>query len=114
DRAIGESWKNLDPALRHAHQTLAICPLEGDAYLLVAKLCFLDGLGPYAATYVNQAVAVRPFDGDVLFRAGEESWLEGDSARWLDYMRRAARSGPIHRKRVFRGLIDHVPPDSLE
>jgi tetratricopeptide (TPR) repeat protein len=29
-------------------------------------------------------------------------------------MQRAARSGPSHRERVFRGLIDHVPPDGLE
>ncbi|MGO8752967.1 MAG: O-antigen ligase family protein [Thermoguttaceae bacterium] len=114
DRAVGESWKNLDAALRHAHRALELCPLEGGAYLLVAKLCFLDGLGPHAAAYVNQAVAVRPFDGDILFGAGEESWLAGDSSRWLEYMQRAARSGPSFRERVFRGLIDHVPPDGLE
>jgi O-antigen ligase/tetratricopeptide (TPR) repeat protein len=114
NRAVGESWKNLDAALRHAQRALELCPLEGGAYLLVAKLCFLDGLGPHAAAYVNQAVAVRPFDGDVLFGAGEESWLAGDSARWLEYMQRAAKCGPSYRERVFRGLIEHAPPDGLE
>ena len=70
-QAFGNNATLLDQARRHTRLALRLNPLQGEAYLQLARLCFLEGRGDRAIeALVNQALRVRPYDGDVLFSAG--------------------------------------------
>jgi len=113
-RAVGDPRLLLDRALRHTREALALCPLEGEGYLFLAKLCFLDGSGLSQAACVDQALRVRPFDGAVLYEAAVEAWLAGDTARWLERLRGACRSGRKQQEHVLRRMIAYTPPEGID
>jgi O-antigen ligase/tetratricopeptide (TPR) repeat protein len=114
-RAVGRHWVSLDRALEHTRAALQLCPLQGDGYLFLAKLCFLDGAQEGVKTaLVEQALRVRPFDGGVLYECAAEAWLAGDPTGWLNYLRRASRSGRRHQQYVLSQLLEHTPPEAIE
>jgi tetratricopeptide (TPR) repeat protein len=93
---------------------LASCPLEGRAYVYLAKLDFLDahGMAPSMQDCVAQALRVRPFDGAVLYAAASEAYLAGDTAKWLEYAKRAFHSGLRYERQLITDLIDHTAPEA--
>jgi len=113
-RAVGDPWVFLDGALRHTRAALALSPMEGEAYLFLAKLCFLDRSGLSQAACVEQALRVRPFDAAVLYEAGVEACLAGDTAGWLECLRRACRNGPRQQQYVLRRLVAYAPPEGID
>lgn len=75
-RAFGENSELLYRAYHHARCALQLTPLEGDGYLQLANLCFLEGKSSAAIeTLVSQALVVRPYDGNVLYQAGKQLLL---------------------------------------
>lgn len=95
-RAIGENRQFLDLALWHTRRALASCPLQGQAYVYLAELCFLNGSNDMLKpALIDQALRVRPYSGSVLMSAGSEAALAEDLPRALEYWRRAFRTGPI-------------------
>jgi tetratricopeptide (TPR) repeat protein len=63
---------------------------------------------------IEQALRTRPFDGGVLYAAAGEALLAGDAAGWLDYARRAYRSGPRQQQEIINSLVaatadEHLP-----
>ncbi len=71
--ALGPRYEFLVGVIQHARQAVALCPLQGEAYLPLIQFAFLDGPQaemPARAAYIEQALAVRPFHGDVLCIAG--------------------------------------------
>jgi len=71
--ALPQRHEHAVAALQHASRALALCPLQGEAYLPLIAFSFLDGPKrelPQRAALLEQALKVRPFDGDVLFTAG--------------------------------------------
>jgi tetratricopeptide (TPR) repeat protein len=95
-RAVGENRQFLDLALWHTQHALASCPLQGQAYIYLAELCFLNGSNDLQKpALIDQALRVRPYSGSVLMSAGSEAALAEDLPRALEYWRRAFRSGPI-------------------
>ncbi len=108
--AIGEHCRYLELALRHTRHALALCPLQGEGYLYLAELSFLETARPSATeVYIDQALRVRPFDGAVLFAAGKEAWLAGDYRQGIDYWQRSFRSGPTHQKQIIELLAGSFP-----
>ena len=78
-RAIGEHQRLLYRALWHARQAVMRCPLQGEAYLFLAELVFLEGKDQSAKrSLVEQAIRVRPFDGKVRLMAGKEAAVVGE------------------------------------
>ncbi len=66
-RAFGPDVQFLHKALNHAHRAVELCPLQGDSYLHLADLCFLDCRPREAvAACVDQGIRVRPYDKQVL------------------------------------------------
>jgi O-antigen ligase len=110
-RAVGHHWTHLEQALRHTRLSLALCPLHGRGYVYLAELCFLDPAPqPSRPAYVAQALRVRPFDGAVLYGAGSEAYLAGDSAKWLDYAKRAFHSARRQQRQLMADLIGQTTP----
>ena len=114
-RTIGGPENKLQQALQHAREGLALCPLQGEGYLYVAELRFLEG--PRAATdklpYIAQALKVRPFDGDVLFEAGREAWFESDYRQGMKYWQQCFRISRKHQKQLIDRLAYCVPVEFL-
>ncbi len=113
-RAFGERREHLDTALRHARQALLCCPLQGEAYLQLADLSFLEGpQSPGDKTYLAQAMMVRPYDGAVLFVAGQEAMLRGDWDRAFEHWQIAFRAGSTQQKMLIDLLAPRLPADFI-
>lgn len=99
NNAFGAHRRYLEEALWHTRAALINGPLNGDAYLFLSELCFLENAHPETRdAYVQQALAVRPYDGDVLISAGREKALVGAWPQALEYWKRAFHCGPTHQK----------------
>ena len=96
DRALGERAQWLRAAHAHAVTALRLCPLQGEAYLYLADLCFLAPGGPTPQGLVQQAITVRPHDGSVQFEAGRQCYLAGDLEAGLDLWKSCARQPGSH------------------
>jgi len=114
-RAVGDHWTHLEHALRHSRKSLALCPLQGKAYVYLGELAFLEGgRGPSHTACVDQALRVRPFDGEVLYAAATEAMVAGDLTRYVECLQRSCRCGRAHREYVVRRLLAGTPEEGLE
>ncbi|MBU4398098.1 MAG: hypothetical protein KKE86_02050, partial [Planctomycetes bacterium] len=113
-RAVGNHWVHLQQCLDHTLKALSLCPLEGRAYVYLAELSFLRGGNDAVRhSYLQQALRVRPYDGAVLQAAASEALLAGDVRGWLDYARRAFRSGPRRQRQIIGELTSVTPVEDL-
>ena len=113
-RAVGDHWVHLQHSLDHTRKALSFCPLEGRAYVYLAELSFLRGNNDSVRhSCLQQALRVRPYDGAVLQAAASEALLAGDVQGWLDYARRAFRSGPRRQRQIIVELIAATPTANL-
>lgn len=114
DRAVGVHWRHLEESLRYIRAALALCPLEGRAYVYMADLSFLEGADAETErAYIGQAICVRPFDGTVLYAAANDALLAGDRQRWLEYTKRAYQNSRLQQLHVIRSLVDSWPTEGL-
>ncbi len=111
---LGERRDYLDQALEHVRQGLTLCPLQGEGYLYLAELSFLEGAGAAAkSAYIDQALRVRSFDGAVLFEAGREAWLAGNYPQGIQYWQKSFRSGRTHQRQLIDMLAGRIPVSSF-
>ncbi len=104
-KVLGTRRRHLDAAAWHARRALASCPLQGEAYLYLAELSFLDGpSAPGKTACIDQALMVRPFDGTILFAAGQEIASEGDFSRARQLWRASFQAGSMHQERLIKAL----------
>jgi len=110
-RAVGARAADLDLAMAHTREALALCPLQGKGYLYLAELQFLDdpSCGRARGAYLQQATIVRPWDGDVLLAAGREAWVSGDYPQGIESWRKAFQCGRPYQEELARLLAGHVP-----
>lgn len=108
-RAFSDSSKLLYMARRHAVRALELCPLEGEAYLFLAELVFLEGRGADAySAYADQALRVRPDDPSVLFAIGNTYFLASDLEACLPLWARAYRSVGNHRRAIIAIMSQQI------
>jgi len=113
-RAFGDHWVHLEAALRHTRQALSLCPLQGQGYVYLAKLCFLDGTkGLSKQACIKQALRVRPFDGAVLNAAAAEAFLAGDTQQWLELSKRAFDCGRGYQRQLIGNLVANTRPEAI-
>jgi tetratricopeptide (TPR) repeat protein len=113
-RAVGEHWTYLQSALAHTREGLRQCPLQGEGYLFLSELCFLEGAGEAVKnSYVEQALLVRPYDGDVLYAVAQQALRSGNPEAWLDYLHRSFAAGLVHQQRLLSDLVSHTAPAGL-
>ncbi len=77
--AFGENSTLLYRAHYHARQAVNLCPLQAEAYICLAELCFLEGRGTDAfEAFVRQGLIVDPCNPTNLFGVGKNFYLAGD------------------------------------
>ncbi len=113
-RAFGERMEHLDTALHHVREAVRLCPLQGEAYLYLADVAFLEGPNlPPKAALIQQALDVRPFDGTTLFVAGQEAILAGDMNRAIEHWQASFNIGPHDQHRLLSLLAPQVPAEFI-
>jgi tetratricopeptide (TPR) repeat protein len=114
NRAFGPDLALLESALDHAHCAVELCPLQGDSYLHLADLCFLERPAREAvAAYVNQSLLVRPYDKHVLTRAGLQQLLLGNAEAAVEYWSRCFNTPGRHQKEIVYRLVSCGMPARL-
>lgn len=112
--AVGEHRRLLYLARREADQAVRLCPLLGEAYLVLGELGFLRNEGDAELRqWTAQALRVAPYNGNILFEAGLQAFLAGDEAGWIDYWRRAFHAGRLHQMRLIRQLAGRASPEHV-
>ncbi len=110
ERAFGENLGWLRLAAAEARQALTLCPLQGDAYVCLADLCFLDGPDAGAArSYVDQALRVRPYDAGVRYAVGEQAWRRGEIEQAIDQWSACFGDTGPHQLRIVYWLAGRMP-----
>jgi O-antigen ligase/tetratricopeptide (TPR) repeat protein len=110
--AVGANRRYLDTARVHARRAVQLCPLQGDAYVFLAELAFLEG--PMVGTkrgYIEQALKVRPHSGAVLVAAGSEAAMLGDIPKALEYWKQAFHQSPEQQIRLIELLAPQLPAE---
>jgi len=109
-RVAGGNLVHLHEAWTHARRAVALCPLHGTAYLLLAKLSFLEGSrSPGKTAYVAQALKTQPLDGAVQFEAGLESVLAGRMDDAMAHWRISFQSDSESQTRLLESLARQMP-----
>ena len=77
-RALGERHGYLLQAIHHSKRSLELCPLQGQQYLYLSEMQFVDRESDFDdQVLVDQAMRVRPHDPKVLFGAGVHELRNG-------------------------------------
>lgn len=108
-RAFGERAGLLVRAHGHARHAVELAPLQGEGYLYLASLSFLDPTGPSTEALIDQALAVRPYDGEVMFEAGRQLHLAGRGERAAELWRACASRPGTHQQKLVMMLAGAVP-----
>jgi len=109
-RAVGPNLRYLRLALLEARRAVWLCPLQGEGYLYLADLSFLDD--PHAAAaepLVDQALRVRPYDADVLFEVGNQKLAKGDLPAAMQYWQRCFADPGPHQLKIVYLLAGRIP-----
>lgn len=114
ERAFGPNAQLLYQALAHARRAAQLSPLQGEAYLYMADLCFLDGASyPAVEAYVDQGLRVRPYDKAVLYRAGVEKLSLGRLEETLRLWSKCYHVAGSHLPKIVYRVVASGMPASL-
>jgi lipopolysaccharide biosynthesis regulator YciM len=114
DRAVGKNVRYLDAAARHAKKAVQLCPLQGQAYVHLAELRFLEDLAPqHGAALLQQALLVRPQSATVQFAVGRQRWLDGKVEEALESWKFAFHQDKNSREQILTLLVGNVPAPVL-
>ena len=105
--AVGPNRRLVDAAIQTCRKALRLCPLQGEGYVYLAELSFLEG--PQAIpkeALIAQAVQVRPRKGIVQVAAGKEAALVGKYAEAVVWWKQAFHREPESQS----AIIDLVAP----
>ncbi len=109
-RAFGQDSDLLYLAFQHAHYALRNCPLQGEAYMYLANLCFLEGKGSQAVDdYVAQALRVSPYSGNILFAVGLHEFLSGRFDKALQRWQSTFEFSGNHQYRIVNLFAGKIP-----
>lgn len=110
--AIGPNREMLDKALAHTRRGLQLCPLQGEGYIYLAELAFLEGQGEQAKpSYINQALRLRPRYGPVLMAAGSELAMAGNWEAAIETWKRAYHDDYESQVRIMEIMAPVVPAE---
>ena len=103
--AFGENSQLLYQAHYHARRALKLCPLQGESYLYLSNLSFLQGQSHSTIeAYIDQGLRLRPYDFNVVFHVGEQLSALGRDEEAIDHWRRIFRDPGKHQLRIIQLL----------
>jgi tetratricopeptide (TPR) repeat protein len=109
-RAVGGNYQWLLRALDEARQAASLCPLQGEAYVYLAQLSFLNGgSNAVAKSYIDQALRVRPYDADVRFEVGWQELMGGNLASAVEHWKQCFDQPGSHQLRIVYLLAGRIP-----
>ena len=113
-QVCGENLHDLYRAHRTAGQALAVRPLRGESYVILAETGFLRGLSDSdQQALIRQAVRLRPYEPRILFACGLLlAEIERPDAAWILW-RRAARMDRWVARQVVTRFIRLLPVGEL-
>ena len=95
----------LDRSLVHARQAVALCPMQGEAYIFMAELNFLrESNRDNELALIDQALKTRPEAPPVLVTAGREALLAGDNEVGLTHFKKVFTLGGQYQRLVIQAL----------
>lgn len=95
----------LDRSLAHARQAVALCPMQGEAYIFMAELNFLrESNRENELALIDQALKTRPEAPPVLVTAGREALLAGDNEAGLTHFKKVFTLGGQYQGLVIQAL----------
>ncbi len=113
-RAFGDNSELLYQAYWHTQKSLQLCPLQGDGYLYLANLCFLNGRDQKAINvYLGQSLKVRPYDGQVLFEVGRQELLQGRLEAAIPIWTKVFLDKGNHQLQILQLLAGHYPASAF-
>jgi tetratricopeptide (TPR) repeat protein len=87
-----------------------LCPLQGQAYVHLAELRFLDDLAPqHGSALLRQAQLVRPQSATVQFAIGRQRWLDGKVEEALESWKFAFHQDKNSQEQILSLLVGNVP-----
>jgi tetratricopeptide (TPR) repeat protein len=110
--AFGPNIDWLRRAAAEARHAVELCPLQGEGYLYLADLCFLNvGDSANADSYIEQVLRVRPYDCEVHYVVGERAWLIGDFETAFKHWQICFNDSGPHQLRIIYWLAGRMPAE---
>jgi O-antigen ligase/tetratricopeptide (TPR) repeat protein len=98
---LGENRKYLDAAWDRARHALSLCPLQSDAWLVLAELAWINGAGTdEESRLLAQALTVRPYDPEVHFVTGRVASLRGNEPAALEHWKESFQRSSRFRQQI--------------
>ncbi len=114
ERAVGANLKYLVAAARHAKQAVRLCPLQGQAYVHLAELRFLNDLdAQHGPALLRQALLVRPQSASVQFAVGRQQWLNGQIDEALKSWKSAFHQDQSSQEQILALLVGSLPANVI-
>ncbi|TXT22072.1 MAG: O-antigen polymerase, partial [Planctomycetota bacterium] len=114
DRAVGKNVKYLEAAARHAKKAVQLCPLQGEAYVHLAGLRFLEDLDPqHSPALLQQAQLVRPLSATVQYAVGLQHWLDGQKDEALQSWKLAFHQDRAAQDQILSLLAGNAPAQAI-
>jgi tetratricopeptide (TPR) repeat protein len=110
ERAVGKNLSWIDRAAEEARLAVALCPLQGEAYVQLAQHAILDGVPRESvAAYLDQAIRVRPHSADVLFEIGREQMATHEREAALKTWQACYRDPGPHQLKIINITAGNSP-----
>ena len=114
EKAFGPNVQSLYRAYHHAQLAVSLSPLQGEAYIQTAKLCFLAGRGESTSKLLmEQAIRVGPNDPEVLFEIGMQHLLAGQQDEALREWAKSYQLSESRRQRILQLLAGRLPAEQF-
>lgn len=111
-KAFGQNMKLLMLSDQTARRVLALCPVKGEAYLILLHTNFLtDALDKNRESLINQALLAGGNDPYVRYFVGDCMLTEGKAEAALEQWQHVFHSSPEFRTEVCRNLSRQLPVD---
>ena len=114
ETAFGKNCRLLYQAHFHACRALELCPLQGEGYLYLAELCFLEGRNSLSTEdHYSQSLLVRPYDPEVLFSVGKYRLIAGKVEEAFRLWRIAFQGSGKHQRHIMQILAGRMSADNF-
>ena len=112
--AVGDNLKYLKKASAHLRRAAWLCPLQGEAYVYLSHLSFLERAPQEVnEAYFEQALITRPHSGTVQLAAGVAAAESHNLSAAISHWKRAFHHDPQYQQEIIKRLAPLAPASVL-